>query len=102
MEKQRLLKVDETVRRLMVKALDHAQKDARPQQAAVIQGLMEKTVQAPKGKLYLNEEEFQTAKLALNEMRNVYLAQGRSSGGFDRVLFMLIKSRYRRAPALAR
>ena len=63
-----------------------------------VQGLIDKTINAPKGKLYLSDTEFQYAAQSLNGMRNAYLSAGRSSGGIDRVLAKLMSSKYRNVP----
>ena len=64
-----------------------------------VQNLIDKTVNAPNGKLYLSDTEFQRAAQSLNGMRNAYLSAGRSSGGIDRVLAKLMNSKYRHAPS---
>ena len=78
----------------LVKALCDAQKSSGPETSGEVQGLINKTVNAPKGKLYLSDTEFQY----LNGMRNAYLSAGRSSGGIDRVLAKLMSSKYRNVP----
>ena len=99
MEKQRLLKMGVVEQGLMVKALDYPQENIQPEQAEKLQMLLDRTRQAPKGKLYLNDEEFDCAVQAISSIRNDYLSAGKSSGGFDRVLLKLLNSKYRRAPA---
>lgn len=99
MEKQRLLKMGIVEQGLMVKALDHTQENIRPEQADKLRMLLDKIRQAPKGKLYLNDEEFDCAVQAISSIRNAYLSAGRSSGGFDRVLMKLMRAKYRRVPA---
>ena len=98
MEKQRLLKMGVVEQGLMVKALDHTQESIQPEQAEKLQMLLDRTRQASKGKLYLNDEEFDCAVKAISSIRNAYLSAGKSSGGFDRVLLKLLNSKYRRAP----
>ncbi len=82
----------------LVKALCDAQKSSGPETSGKVQGLIDKTVNAPKGKLYLSDTEFQYAAQSLNGMRNAYLSAGRSSGGIDRVLAKLMSSKYRNVP----
>lgn len=95
MEKQRLFKMSVLEQDLLVKALCDAQKKSE----LGMPDLLNKTVQAPNRKLYLNDEEFHWAVQSLNRMRNSYLSAGRSSGGFDRVLMKLMRAKYRRVPA---
>ena len=97
-EKQRLFKMGMLERNFLVKALCDAQKASGPETSGEGQSLIDKTVNAPKGKLYLNDTEFQWAAQSLNGMRNAYLSAGRSSGGIDRVLAKLMNSKYRHAP----
>lgn len=47
----------------------------------------------------MNEIEYQWVEIALNDLRNAYLAAGRSSGGIDKVLLKLFRSHYKRVPA---
>ena len=98
MEKQRLFKMSALERDILAKALDDTQKEYHPKQAEQMRALMDKTIQAPKRKLYLNDDEFQWAVFALNSVRNTYLSAGRSSGGFDRILLKLLNSKYKYAP----
>ena len=58
----------------LVKALCDAQKSSGSETSGEVQSLINKTVNAPKGKLY------------------------RSSGGIDRVLAKLMSSKYRNVP----
>ena len=81
----------------LVKALCDAQKSSGSETSGEVQSLINKTVNAPKGKLYLRQE-FQYAAQSLNGMRNAYLSAGRSSGGIDRVLAKLMSSKYRNVP----
>ena len=84
----------------LVKALCDAQKSSGPETSGEVQGLINKTVNAPKGKLYLSDTEFQYAAQSLNGMRNAYLSAGRSSGGIDRVLAKLMSSISKRAGSI--
>ena len=79
----------------LVKALCDAQKSSGSETSGEVQSLINKTVNAPKGKLYLNDEEYQYATLCLNGMRNDYLAADRSCGGIDRLLLKLVRASYR-------
>lgn len=98
LEKQRLFKMGMLEKNFLVKALCDAQKSSGPETSGKVQGLINKTVNAPKGKLYLSDTEFQYAAQSLNGMRNAYLSAGRSSGGIDRVLAKLMSSKYRNVP----
>ncbi len=94
MEKQRLFKMGmlEKFSGQRHSATHKNHPDRKP--PAQVQGLIDKTVNAPKGKLYLSDTEFQYAAQSLNGMRNAYLSAGRSSGGIDRVLAKLMSSKY--------
>ena len=98
LEKQRLFKMGMLEKNFLVKALCDAQKSSGPETSGEVQSLINKTVNAPKGKLYLSDTEFQYAAQSLNGMRNAYLSAGRSSGGIDRVLAKLMSSKYRNVP----
>ena len=68
-------------------------------QAAIqqeISQLVQKILTLPGKKLYLDENEFHWAVLALNDLRDKYLGAGRSSGGIDKVLLRLMKSKYKK------
>ena len=54
MEKQRLFKMGMLEQNFLVKALCDAQKASGPETCGEVQSLIDKTVNAPKGKLYLN------------------------------------------------
>ena len=98
MEKQRYLKMGILEQNFLVKALLEAKRDIGEDLSTKVQALIEKTVRAPKRRLYLIDEEYEWAARSLNIMRNSYLSAGRSSGGIDRVLLKLMNSRYKRVP----
>ena len=79
----------------LVKALCDAQKSSEPETSGKVQGLIDKTINALKGKLYLSDTDFQYAAQSLNVMRNAYRSAGRSSDGIDRGLATLLRSKYR-------
>ena len=85
-------------RNILVKALQSARGSIGLEVFEKLQALMNKTLAAPKRKLYLSDEEHQYATLSLNGMRNAYLAADRSCGGIDRLLIKLIRAKYRRVP----
>lgn len=58
--------------------------------------LVQKIWTLPGEKLYLDEREYRWAVLALNTLRDSYLAAGRSSGGIDKVLLGLLRSKYKK------
>ena len=99
MTKQRLVKMTGGDQNILVKALRSAQESAGPELSGGMQALIEKTVNAPRCRLYLSDEEFEKAALSLNGMRNAYLAENRSCGGIDRLLIKLTQAKYRYAPA---
>ena len=98
MTRQRLVKMTYGDRNILVKALQSARGSIGPEVSGKLQALMNKTLAAPKRKLYLSGEEHQYATLSLNGMRNAYLAADRSCGGIDRLLIKLIRAKYRRVP----
>ena len=97
MTKQRLFPMTNIEQNMLVKALCdvHGQSG---EASSEVQTLIEKTLHAPKGKLYLSDSEFHWATVSLNGLRTAYLSAGRSSGGIDKVLCKLMRSKYRRAP----
>ena len=99
MTKQRLFKMTPLQRDVLTKVLCDTQKEFSPVQAEKMQALREKAEKSHKGRLYLNDEEFDCAMQALNTIRNAYLSAGRSSACFDRILLLLLGSKYRRLPA---
>ena len=97
MIKQRLFPMTNIEQNMLAKALC----DVRGRfggSLSEVQGLIQKAVHAPKGKLYLNDSEFHWAAVSLNGLRTAYLSAGRSSGGIDKVLCKLMRSKYRRVP----
>ena len=98
MTRQRLVKMTYGDRNILVKALQSARGSIGLEVFEKLQALMNKTLAAPKRKLYLSDEEHQYAMLSLNGMRNAYLAADRSCGGIDRLLMKLIRAKYRRVP----
>lgn len=96
MMKQRLFKMTDIERNMLVKALCDIRQDAGTGTSEV-ENLIERTAHAP-GRLYLNEADFHWAAVSLNGLRSAYLSAGRSSGGIDKVLFKLMNTKYRRVP----
>lgn len=99
MEKQRLFKMTDIEKNMLVRALSDKQRRVSSDRCSEVRALVEKTEQAPQNRLYMNEIEYQWIEIALNDLRNAYLAAGRSSGGIDMVLLKLFRSRYKRVPA---
>ena len=58
--------------------------------------MVQKIWTLPGEKLYLDEREYRWAVLALNTLRDAYLQAGRSSGGIDKVLLRLMKSKWKK------
>ena len=98
-KKQRLFKMTDIERNMLVKALDDVSRETRPEESAEILSLMEKALRTPDRRLYLSDREFHWAAFSLNGLRSAYLSVGRSSGGIDKVLCKLMSCKYRRAPA---
>lgn len=99
MEKQRLFKMTDIEKNMLVRALSDKQKRVGADRCGEVQALVEKTMQAPRNRLYMDEIEYQWVEIALNDLRNAYLAVGRSSGGIDKVMLKLFRSHYKRVPA---
>ena len=97
MTKQRLFPMTNIEQNMLVKALCDVCRQSGASSGEV-RGLIDKTLHAPRGKLYLNDQEFHWAAVSLNRLRTAYLSAGRSSGGIDKVLFKLMHSKYRRVP----
>lgn len=95
MTRQRLVKMTYGDRNILVKALQSARGSIDPEVSEKLQALMNKTLAAPKRKLYLSDEEHQYATLSMNGMRNAYLVADRSCGGIDRLLLKLVRASYR-------
>ena len=96
MMKQRLFKMTDIARNMLVKALFDIRQDIGTGTGEV-ENLIERTVHAP-GHLYLNEADFHWTAVSLNSLRSAYLSAGRSSGGIDKVLCKLMNTKYRRVP----
>ena len=97
MTKQRLFPMTNIEQNMLVKALCDVCRQSGASSGEV-RGLIDKTLHAPREKLYLNDQEFHWAAVSLNRLRTAYLSAGRSSGGIDKVLFKLMRSKYRRVP----
>ena len=65
----------------LVKALCDAQKSSGSETSGEVQSLINKTVNAPKGKLYLSDTEFQYAAQSLNGMRNAICLRAEAAAG---------------------
>ena len=98
MEKQRLLKLTPLQQKILAKVFLVTQKYFRPEQAERMQDLREKTQGLRKGRLYLNDEEFDCTVQSLNAIRNEFLEAGKNSTCFDNILLPLLESKYRRVP----
>ena len=97
MIKQRLFPMTNIEQNMLVKALC----DVRGRSGgslSEVQGLIQKAVHAPVGEVYLCGSGFHWAAVSLNGLRTAYLSAGRSSGGIDKVLCKLMRSKYRRVP----
>ena len=99
MEKQRLYKMTDIEKNMLVWALSDKQKRVGADRCSEVQALVEKAKQAPRNRLYMDEIEYQWVEIALNDLRNDYLSAGRSSGGIDKVMLKLLRSHYKRVPA---
>ena len=68
-EKQRLFKMGMLEQNFLVKALCDAQKASGPEISGEVQSLIDKTVNAPKGKLYLIKRDAQRLPVGGQEQR---------------------------------
>ena len=93
MVKKRLFKIGTIQRNMLSRGLMELPQAAIQQE---ISQLVQKILTLPGKKLYLDENEFHWAVLALNSLRDKYLGAGRSSGGIDKVLLRLMKSKYKK------
>ena len=93
MVKKRLFKIGTIQRNMLSRGLMELPQAAIQQE---ISQLVQKILTLPGKKLYLDENEYHWAVLGLNGLRDKYLGAGRSSGGIDKVLLRLMKSKYKK------
>ena len=98
-KKQRLFKMTDIERNMLVKALGDVTVERCVGVRRDFLSLMEKALRTPNRRLYLSDREFRWAAFSLNGLRSAYLSAGRSSGGIDKVLCKLMSCKYRRAHA---
>ena len=94
MEKLRRIKMTPADQRFLI----HAIHDATRKSGADIYDLVNKTVNAPKMKVYLTSDELSITIHAVNDLRTEYISSGKSPEGIDIVLLKLVSSKYRRVP----
>lgn len=95
MVKKRLFKIGTIERNMLTRGLQELPQAAGPDMGEITQ-LVQKIWTLPGEKLYLDEREYHWAVLALNGLRDAYLHAGRSSGGIDKVLLRLMKSKWKK------
>lgn len=95
MVKKRLFKIGVIERNMLTRGLLELPQAAGPHMGELTQ-LVQKIWTLPGEKLYLDEREYHWAVLALNGLRDNYLNAGRSSGGIDKVLLRLMKSKWKK------
>ena len=78
MTKRRLYKMTPLQRDILAKVLVETQKEFPPEQAEKMQVLRERTRQAHKCRLYLDNEELDYAVRAVNSVRSGFLAAGKA------------------------
>lgn len=93
MMKKRLFKIGTIQRNMLSRGLMELPQAAIQEE---ISQLAQKILALPGKKLYLDENEYHWAVLALNDLRDKYLGAGRSSGGIDKVLLRLMKSKIKK------
>ncbi len=92
MVKKRLFKIGVIERNMLTRGLLELPQAAHGE----ITELAQKILTLPSEKLYLDEREYHWAVLALNGLRDAYLHADRSSGGIDKVLLRLMKSKWKK------
>lgn len=95
MEKQRYLKMDATMKNMLIQALHRVyrrQKDAGEEAGDLILRLND----APERRLFLNDQEHKMLLEAVNDLRSEYLAANRCSEYLDNGMLKLMKLRYKR------
>lgn len=95
MVKKRLFKIGTIQRNMLSRGLMELPQATGPDMGEIA-GLAQKILTLPGKKLYLDENEYHWAVLALNGLRDKYLGSGRSSGGIDKVLLRLMKSKIKK------
>lgn len=95
MVKKRLFKIGTIQRNMLSRGLLELPQATGPDMREIA-GLAQKILTLPGKKLYLDENEYHWAVLALNGLRDKYLGAGRSSGGIDKVLLGLLQSKYKK------
>lgn len=98
-EKQRFLKIDYIEHNMLIAALLKVLETAGPKLSQRAHSLGVKVHACKDGRLFLNDDEFELALYALNELRNAYLAADRGCGAMDKLMLRLMKSKYKRVPA---
>ena len=95
MVKKRLFKIGTIQRNMLSRGLMELPQATGPDMGETA-GLAQKILALPGKKLYLDENEYHWAVLALNGLRDKYLGAGRSSGSIDKVLLGLLRSKYKK------
>lgn len=94
---QRTVKLDRNNKSIIIRAL-HAVYQQRKQsgQNFTNEGqLILRVNEATDGKLQMSEDEYHTARSALNQLRNERIAAGGCTDAIDEALYKLLKSRHR-------
>ena len=99
MEKQRYLKMDATMKNMLIQALHRVyrrQKDAGEEAFQATGDLILRLNDAPERRLFLNDQEHKMLLEAVNHLRSEYLAANRCSEYLDNGMLKLMKLRYKR------
>lgn len=112
MAKERLYQMTEPQKNMLVIALldERHRQQTRGVKAPAVGPLAVRTDEAPRHRnlwpwnkeklfdLYLDDDEWELARDAINELRNQRFAQGKGNGGTDNALLKLMSAKYKRAP----
>lgn len=98
MEKRRMLKMTEIERNMLNRALTDRLNILHGESHQQVLELLEKIDLIKDSKLYMTIEDYDHIMLALNDLRNAYIAAGRSGGGIAKVILRVMRTRYKRVP----
>ena len=97
MEKQRYIKIDELTKNMLIFALYDVFKEEKKQGIphGVTGNLILKLNNCTDKKLFFTDEEHRKTVLALNQHRNVRIAEGHHTECVDKVLQRLVQAKYK-------
>lgn len=99
-EKQsmKMVKMDTIMKNMLILALGDVMREEKKKggDPKTPSSLILKLDATPEGKLFLEEEEYRLVICALNKLRDTYLAKGRYSDGIDKILYKILRAKYRK------